>query len=274
MPPKIKTKSTPSIPSTRTQSTRLFASSSNVADDHGLSSPETDKFLKYILLKIDDKFAEFKAEIAAIVGAKDERIGQLEEEVTALKEKVHSLEDRVVEAECKDRQSDIIFSGSVVSSSVPEGVSIGSAVRSLLQNKVNYVLSAEKMISVSRIGQKPINQGPDKRRIIIRLGDRSTKNDIIHAVRIVKPTDLYANDNLTTERSRILFALRHAKRRYPQHLSGCGSHDGRVFAWMKPPNSTGRNHKVIINSWSKLESVCVEFLSIRAEELLDASPQQ
>ena len=201
------------------------------------------------------------------MGGKDEKIVQLQNEVALLQNKVQSLEERIEETENSNRCNDIILSGSAVLSSSTEMEDTRSAVRNLLRTRVNLELPSDKILSTSRLGKLNADQGPDKRRIIVRLPDRGTKEDILRAFRTSKPSEFYANENLTPGRSKVLFALRRAKRRFPQLISGCGSRDGRVYAWISTPSSTGRNNKIFINSWNKLESVCEEFLGVQVDDL-------
>ena len=229
--------------------------------------------MKYILLKIDEKFSEFKSEIAAIVAGKDERIGRLESEVGELKGKIDMLQERIEETESRDRQRDVIISGNCVCTAESENDDIEGLVHRLLRGKVNYEIPTRRLVSASRLGKKPFHQGPDKRPIIIRFDDQRIKTDVIRAFRAVKPTDLYANENLTQVRSRILFTLRQVKRNYPQILNGCGSQNGRVYAWIKQSDTSEKNIKIFINSLSKLESVCTEYLGVRPDEIVGA-PQQ
>ena len=67
-------------------------------------------------------------------------------------------------------------------------------------------------------------------------------------------------------------ALRKAKRRFQNIIASCGSHDGKVHVYIKPPNpSTGiaRNTKVTINSQEQLQKFCERTLEIEAKELID-----
>lgn len=86
---------------------------------------------------------------------------------------------------------------------------------------------------------------------------------------MARPVDLFINDNLTKNRSKFLYVLRQAKRRRPDIIAGCGSHDGRVFAWIKSPDPATKNQKIIINSWLKLSTFCEKSLQIDANSLIE-----
>ena len=55
------------------------------------------------------------------------------------------------------------------------------------------------------------------------------KNDLLQACISGTPRDLYINESLTPGRAKVLFTLRLAKRRFPDKIAACGSHDGRVY---------------------------------------------
>ena len=80
------------------------------------------------------------------------------------------------------------------------------------------------------------------------------------AFRTIKSSKLYANDDLTSHRAKLLYLLRVAKRKYSTKITACGSMDCNVYAFLKPSNPSARNQRVFINSMKKLEELCVREL--------------
>ena len=112
-------------------------------------------------------------------------------------------------------------------------------------------------------------QGADKRNIMLKLCNSEIKKDILGACRGVKPLGLFINDDLIPSRATILFALRQAKKKFPSKIAAaCGSQDGRVFAFVKPPNPSAKNQKIFVNSMQKLEEFCSDTLNVQCENLL------
>ena len=75
----------------------------------------------------------------------------------------------------------------------------------------------------------------------------------------MKPRNLFISESLTRVRCTALFGLRQAKKKYPDVIAGCGSYDGKVYAWVKPPNANApnaRNTKISVNSKEKFV-ICV-----------------
>ena len=103
---------------------------------------------------------------------------------------------------------------------------------------------------------------------MVKLVDGDLKGDILSSCRTAKPQDLFANDDLTPLKASILYALRQAKKRFPMKIGGCASRDGRVFAYLRPPNPSARDQRIFIDSMIKLEELCTAELNISSSELL------
>ena len=102
-----------------------------------------------------------------------------------------------------------------------------------------------------------------------KLLDVTTKRDILLACRTVRPSDLYTNDDLTPLRANLLFLLRRAKSRANGKIVTCGSSNGNVYAFIKPPGELARNQKTYIKSMERLESLCDRELGISLRELTE-----
>ena len=109
-----------------------------------------------------------------------------------------------------------------------------------------------------------------RRKIMVKLCRRERKYDLITACKQTKPPNLFINENLIPTRNNILFSLRRAKKKFPNIVAACSSHDGKVYAWIKPPNPdapSARNSKIFINTQDQLEDFCRKCLKVQIEEL-------
>ena len=141
----------------------------------------------------------------------------------------------------------------------------------LIEEKLKIKISKSDISTAHRIGQKPANQQPDKRKIIAKLCRRDLKSDLLNACRQLKP-NIYINESLTPARSTILFILRKAKKMFPNKISGCNSRDGRIQVWVRPPNIDGngtRNIRVFVNTRSALEEFCYKSLGVSLETFVE-----
>ena len=78
----------------------------------------------------------------------------------------------------------------------------------------NLIVNPADISVAHRLGRKP-DQGPDKRKIVVELCRRETKQDLLKACRVVKPRNFYVNETLTRTRSTVLYGLRQARKKYP-----------------------------------------------------------
>ena len=118
------------------------------------------------------------------------------------------------------------------------------------------------------------SQASDTRNIIAIFCRRDTKLDLLSACRRVKPKNLFIIENLTPIRNSCLYGLRQAKKIFPSIVAGCGSTEGKVYAWVKPPNPNTnmvRNTKVMINSVGtvrKFDDFCSKVLKCESKSLV------
>ena len=132
-------------------------------------------------------------------------------------------------------------------------------VKKIAQEKLQYILAPTDISVAHRMGPKPTSQRPDKRKIIVKFCRRNTKVDLLTAARCVKPENIFINESLTAQRQTILFALRKAKREFPNVISGTSTTDGRVYVWIKPQDATSspsRDTRLLVNSLTRLEDFC------------------
>ena len=215
----------------------------------------------YVLLsrKLDSVIEE--------VRVRDARLERCEQDNAGLKKKVNELEGRLDEVETRNRASNLIISGKTLSGLSNDNLS--HSVTQLLRNKIQYELSPNNIVSAYRIGSRPPAQSPDHRNVMLKLHEGSVKRDIQSACRIVKPSELYTNDDLTPHRANLLYLLRRAKRRANGKIVACGSADGSVYAFIRSTGESTRNQKVYIKSMERLVSLCDRELGIPLRELTE-----
>ena len=267
MGPKSKpASSTPSQPPSTRHVARGNSGSCPVPDE---LSAEENRMLALVVSQMEEKFIKYKNDISTLLQEKDQKISSLEQQVSTLRSNIITLEERLDDAESERRSDSLILSGSEVPAPSPNGENLAGVVSNLLREKVQYQLSNERIASTYRIDGKSKDRPTGGKRILVKLKSLEDKRDIIRAAKRVKPSQLYINENLTQERSRILFALRQARRKFTETVSGCESRDGKIFVYVKAPVPTNRDSKVMINSWSRLDEWCRKTLDIQATSLLD-----
>jgi hypothetical protein len=258
---------------------RRGADNTTVADDldHIELSKDGKLIVEAITRKFDEltlRFSEMKEEFRAEIAKKDEQVSGLQEEVDALKLKVSGMEEKVDDADAYERRDTLIFSGSSVPL-VTEDENCGEIVRKLVKDKLNLNMAATDISTTHRLGRKPVTQKQDTRNIVVKLCRRDLKGDLLSACRQLKPDNLYINESLTPNRSTILYALRKAKRQFPDKVSGTGTMNGRVCVWVKPPNPETplpRNSRMFVNTRLTLESFCTDILGVPSSTLIENWP--
>ena len=133
---------------------------------------------------------------------------------------------------------------------------------------MKYELKPEAVLTAKIILNKSDRNTTTKTRILVKMKSAEDKSDILKTCKKVKPQNLYVNENLTRERSKILAALRKAKHKKPEVIDGCNSRVESVVVWIKNSDPTSRNTRVYVNNWSKLEKFCEDTLQLNADELL------
>ena len=83
--------------------------------------------------------------------------------------------------------------------------------------------SCKYSIQESEISSVVIRGRENKKHVKVELVNKSSKTELIRAIRTVKPKDLYINDYLTAKRSKLFFDLRQLKKVTPKLKS--------VFPW-------------------------------------------
>ena len=204
---------------------------------------------------------------------RDELIASLTQENDSLKRRVSDMEDRLQHLESHSRRENHILSGREVHK-LPSDTNIRQSVSDLIKMSLRVEVPQSSLVRVHRIGVKSHTQGPDKRNILVRFTDSVTRNDILASCRKAKPADLYANEDLIPTRASILFALRQARRKFSHKVTGCGSIDGRVFLFLRPPNQSERSQRLFIDNLQKLDELCIREFGVSSDALLRPSSDQ
>ena len=259
MPPKPKSKSsTPLLPSTtRSGSSRpaateqLDVSQTSTDGQNGLSE-EGRVIFSMLMEKLDAIVDELKT--------KNERLDKVEQENVTLRTKISKMEERIDLLENRDRCNNLVLSGSALTS-LTDGNLVHSTV-DLLKQAIQYELNSDRITSAFRLGPRPASQVADGRKLMIRFRDKGDRDDVLFACKRRKPSNLYANEDLTPHRANILFALRHIKRKSNGKIVACGSLTGRVYAFLMPPNQSARPQRVYIDNMEKLNELCQRELGV------------
>ena len=106
----------------------------------------------------------------------------------------------------------------------------------LLKDTLKLNVAPTEISLAHRLGVKVQRQGPDRRKILVKLCRQDTKSSILNAARTVKNPAIYINESLTPQRQTIAFALRKARKEFPHIIKGTSTSNGKVFAYVRSPN--------------------------------------
>ena len=191
---------------------------------------------KLIVMILEQKMDAIVTKLTDEIGKRDERIDQLEQEVNRLKVNMRRMEDSLDEADAYERRDTLILSGKDIPPAVVGEVPSEVAC-DIVKHRLKINIKSTDLSTAHRLGPKPKTQGPDRRNIIIKLCRRELKHDLITACKKYKPPNIFINESLTPTRNSIFFTLRQAKKKYPNKIAACSTHDGKVCAWIEPPNT-------------------------------------
>ena len=133
-----------------------------------------------ITQEINNKFAQFKEEMVALLDSKDSKIASLEEEIASLKKNLAAVDERCDEADAYERRDTVIVSGGELP--VPaEGENCSQVFCNTIKNKVGLTIKPSDISVAHRLGRKPASQSEDRRGIIVKLCRREVKHDLMKA---------------------------------------------------------------------------------------------
>ena len=237
-----------------------MADFSALTDAHTIKSmiPAVVELFKGMQSQFTSLLDDMKKEFLDFAKTYDEKVAGLNTEISSLKKKVSALEEKIDENEAYERRDCLILSGKTIPPASTSENTLEVA-RKVLSDHLQYILSQTDVSTAHRLGKKPVSQREDNRSIILKFCRRDVKMDLLSAARRVKPQELFLNESLTPQRQNIAYALRKAKRELPHVISGVSTKDGRVFAWIKPPNPNApgaRDSKIPLNTYEKFENFC------------------
>lgn len=238
--------------------------------EHDINDPEERRMISVFERKMRTIVRDLQAQLQS----KDTVISKLEEEVSKLKKKFVTLENKIEDTEAYERRDTVILSGSAVPLAADNEEST-KVVTDIIKERVGVIIKPSDISVAHRLGKKPDTQAPDRRNIIVKLCRREIKQDLIKACKAVRPKNLFINESLTHTRNTALYGLRQAKKKFPDKVAGCGSYDGKVHVWLKPPNPQApmaRNSKMIINTRDRFNELCENILKCASSDLINNWP--
>lgn len=253
---------------TQKRNTRSVAHKS-ISDVNPEDLSEDGKIIVTLLTQqLDMLRSEFKEQMQD----KDKVIKNMKIEINTLKVQLLKIEDRMDEDMSGERRNTIVFSGADIPI-VAAGENCGDIIRNIAKTTLRIILNPSDIVMTRRLGKKPVDETRiDRRSISVQLARGDLKGDILSACRDIKP-NFYVNESLTPVRSTILYVLRKVKKKHPGIVDGCNSIDGRIFAWVKPSDSSSqRNKKVLVNSHLQLTKFCDDILKDPLQSFLDVWP--
>ena len=217
-------------------------------------SEENQLLLSVLLFAVNSN----KNELLKKIEEKDQVISSLNTRVKELEDKLSAVEEKLDYAEVDNRKCEIIISGP----NLPEcktSENVTNVVQAVLRDKLQYSLPLEKIKKCHRIGKKPVAPNCDRRNFLVKLADEETKSDILSGNKSIRPSGLYINENLTSNRRSILYVLRRAKKDFPNIVKGCTSINGDIFAWVK--STSTRDRRIMVNNFRSLDKFCNEIIN-------------
>ena len=216
-----------------------------------------------LIQKVEERIATVMENFEKRLAVKDSIITTMKEEIATLRKKVLDLEEKIDDNEAYERRDTVIFSGTDIPT-VQEAEDTVKVITTLVKDKIGVVMKKDDISVAHRLGPKRNTQRLDKRSVVVKLCGRDTKLDLMKACKAVKPKNIYINESLTRLRAFALYGLRKARKKFPSKVAGYGSYEGRVYAWVKPPNPTdprARNGKMWINTCDQFKDFCDRVLS-------------
>lgn len=242
----------------------------NRTDKQSILSTIREEFSAFSLL-IKEEFREFRQEVNEKLEQAFSKIKVLEDENKDLRSLVNRLEEKIDDNDAYERRDCVIFNGDALPIA-ENGENTALVATELIKNKLKINVKPEEISTAHRMGKKPANQTPDRRKIIIKLCRRDLKKDILFACKNIKP-GFYANESLTPIRNTILFGLRNMRKdpTASKIVKGASSYDGRVFAWVKSTNSAS-DTRISINSRVKFEEFACKYVQMPVDNFITHWP--
>ena len=185
-------------------------------------------FSKLVRVQLQAELQQLRTELTG----KDEEIRDLVSEVSDLKQKVKVLETHIDDVDQYERRDTIIINGPALPNETALENARNVAI-STFKDKLKININASDISVAHRLGKNATQTR--KRPIILKLVNRSLKNDLINACIHLKP-QLYINESLTPKRSAIMKKILYVRREHKAKFQQCYTHDGKII--IKLRNST------------------------------------
>ena len=220
-------------------------------------------------MTLENNLSTFQSKLIAVTTRQEEVISKLVEENKMMKKKISTLEEKIDQDDAYERKDSLIFSGKNIPA-YKTTEDTASVLIKCLKDCLGYVLQPNEISVLHRLQEnKRRGNAPDHRAIYVKFCRRSIRKDILEAGRRMKADEFYVNEALTPTRRKIALILRHAKRDFPEIVSGSSTFDGKNYVWVHPPNRNARGAKAIkhaVHTYSRLEKFCLESLHKPIEE--------
>ena len=197
-------------------------------------------------------FAELEERFLGLLKTKDAKITELQKQVDELQKHVIKLEDSIDDTDAVSRLDQVVVSGADLPV-VRENEDTKNIITDLFRSKLRFQCSGGEIVNATRLGPKPKSQKPDRRSILVTTSNRGTKQSILSACRSEKPS-FFVNENLTAKRRTIMYVLRKIKKDHPDRVKGLSTYDGRVFAYIPPPHSSGSSATPTVSASTRAAS--------------------
>ena len=261
------------MPLARLETLEQFDTTTFNSKDGKFLGPAIQAVFAELKGNLDDYFASFESKLYKVIEQQDQRIAALSSQNKKLSDRIDKLEDRLDAEDAYERKDSLIFSGTKIPV-FDKKEDVLSLVTDTLKTHLNYVLAPTEISVLHRLQEKKNRNGsPDHRSIYVKFCRRSVRKDILDAARRLKVPEFYTNEALTPTRQTIAFALRKAKKLYPEIVSGSTTQDGKPYVWVY--NSTNRNTpgaknvKHLVHTYHRLEVFCTDTIKKPLSSLID-----
>ena len=201
---------------------------------------------------------------------KDTKIKMLEDTINSMRDRIDVMESELDDNAAYIRRETLVISGKVPHETRDEDCK--SVVVNMIKQDLKLNISINDLSVAHRVGHRR-QQGPSQRNIMLKLCRRDIKYDILSACKQQRPA-FYVNESLTPTRSKILFILRQAKKKYPTKIKSIRSYDGSITVYLPPVGRAAAEalplsqlRKRIINTRKQLERLLEEELQTTIEAL-------
>ena len=238
-------------------------------------------FMKTLVNDKDNKVNDLENKLEQEKLDKETKISGMETELDHFKKVNKDLESQICkmkdthdELEAYGRRESLIFSGEKIKPYETDEDCVLIA-KNIIKNDLK--IQMDPLISTAhRMGRPPApdSSAADKRPIIVKFCRRDDKFLVMKTAsnKTTRVSGLFCNESLTRTRSKILYALRKAKKMKESPITGTSTLNGRVFVHHKASTTApagGQIQKTEINTMDRLTDFCSNFIKKPLETFLD-----